>query len=522
MFKLACKSLGCKLNQIETENIAGAFVQAGSSLVPWNDKADVYLINTCTVTSKAEQKARREIRLALSKNPHAVVIITGCYAELDADQLNFGPRALVIPGSRKNTIAELAPALVNAVLDHFSLEEFVYQLKINAIQGDSRNGKDSKGTKGSRDRPDPFFFSFPHKLIHTRPFLKIQDGCSRRCAYCRVCIARGNPQSLPPHLVLERVVLYEALGAPEIVLTGVNLSLYYANGHTFEQLLAFLIKNTKSIKFRLSSWEPDRVSDAFLDLFAHPRVQPHLHLSIQSGSDAVLRCMNRPYTQAYVVTAVERLRCAKSTLFLGADFISGFPGETEDDFMESLNLIHELAVPGVHAFTFSPRQGTPAYTMKPKVPERIAVARTEALIMAGKEERANYVKHRIGAKSEIILEAPTDAGMSGITPDYLRVFIPSHNSGSESPLIKIRDKEFSEQYGQIFDGKNEQNGWERGEREPNSFASNRLESNNLEPNGLEPNSLEPGTECTHSLVGMLKPLGNPGLSDAFDVEAVLL
>lgn len=406
MLKLACKTLGCKLNQIETENIANVFVQAGSELVGWNDRADVYLINTCTVTSKAEQKARREIRLALFKNPQSVMIITGCYAELDADALDFGPRTVVIPGSKKNSIAELAPALVSAVLDHDDLCEVIHQY---AFSGES----------------DPFFFTLPHKLFHTRPFLKIEDGCSRRCAYCRVCIARGKPQSLDANVVLERVKQYEALGAPEVVLTGVNVSLYYSNGMNFEALLAFLIDNTKTIKFRLSSWEPDRVSKAFLEVFSHTRVQPHVHLSLQSGSDAVLARMNRPYTRAMVVQAVERLRKVRNRFFLGADFISGFPGETDADFTASLNLIHELAVGGVHAFTFSPRPGTPAYTMKPKIPERIAVARTEALIAAGVKERMQYIQQNIGVKKEIILESLEEEGaMTGMTADYLRVYLP--------------------------------------------------------------------------------------------------
>ncbi len=413
MLRLACKTLGCKLNQIETENIANSFVQAGSELVSWNDRADVYLINTCTVTSKAEQKARREIRLVLFKNPQAVMLITGCYAELDADTLDFGPRAIVIPGSKKNIIAKLAAELVTAVLDHEDLGEVIHRY---TFKGES----------------DPFFFSFPHKLIHTRPFLKIQDGCSRRCAYCRVCIARGKPQSLDTKLVLERVQQYEALGAPEVVLTGVNLSLYYSNDMNFESLLAFLIDNTKAIKFRLSSWEPNRVSDAFLEIFSHPRVQPHLHLSIQSGSDAVLSRMNRPYTKAAVLEAVERLRKVRNTFFLGADFITGFPGETDADFHESLTLIHELAIGGVHAFTFSPRPGTPAYSMKPKIPERIAVARTEALIRAGTEERMKYIKQTIGVKTEIILENFDEGDyMTGITADYLRVYLPRTSSNAQ-------------------------------------------------------------------------------------------
>lgn len=425
MLKLACKTLGCKLNQIETENIANAFIRAGSELVPWDDRADVYLINTCTVTTKAEQKARREIRFALFKNPQAIMLITGCYAELDADTLDFGSRAIVIPGSKKNIIAEIAGELVTAVHDHADPAEVIHRY---AYKG----------------KADPFFFSLPHKLIHTRPFLKIEDGCSKCCAYCRVCIARGKPQSLDTSLVLDRVQQYEALGAPEIVLTGVNLSLYYSNGMNFEALLAYLIGNTKAIKFRLSSWEPDRVSQAFLELFSHPRVQPHLHLSIQSGSDALLARMNRPYTKNMVLQIVERLRKVRSKFFLGADFISGFPGENDADFAESLNLIHDLAVVGVHAFTFSPRPGTPAYTMKPKIPERIAVTRTEALIKAGNEERRNYIQQTIGATKEIILESPyKDSSMAGITSDYLRVYIPRAASTVPSQVALVRIKALS-------------------------------------------------------------------------------
>ena len=423
MLRLACKTLGCKLNQIETENIAGAFVREGFDLVPWGSDADLYLINTCTVTSKAEQKARREIRLALQRNPEALVVITGCYAELDSADLDFGPRAIVIPGSKKNLLAERAAAIAEAGYAGRLLDLSLPGIDLAAVSEASADPNAGSGGTASGGKADPFFFSAPHKLLHTRPFLKIQDGCSRRCAYCRVCLARGAPISLEPDLVLERVMYYEALGAPEIVLTGINLSLYESAGKNFASMLASLLAGTKRIRFRLSSWEPDMVSPEFLELFSEPRIQPFMHLSIQSGSTDILRSMRRLYSREDVVLAVERLRSARGDFFLGADFISGFPGESETDFEQSLSLVSELDIAGLHAFTFSPRPGTSAYTMKPRIPERISVARTEALIAAGKARREGFLARRFGLATEAMIEYTDEEVMSGLTPDYLHVKI---------------------------------------------------------------------------------------------------
>ncbi|HCO48896.1 MAG TPA: tRNA (N(6)-L-threonylcarbamoyladenosine(37)-C(2))-methylthiotransferase MtaB, partial [Spirochaetaceae bacterium] len=200
----------------------------------------------------------------------------------------------------------------------------------------------------------------------------MEDGCDNRCAYCRVCLARGPAVSLPADRVLERVRELEEAGKAEVVLTGINLAHYRDGALRFPGLLARLIEGTKSIRFRISSYEPEFIDQAFLSAFAHPRVQPHVHLSVQSGSDTVLRRMARPYTAARVAEAVAALRATRDDPFLAADIIAGFPGETDAEFEETFVFCRDMDFAWIHAFPFSARPGTKAFDMRPKVPERVA------------------------------------------------------------------------------------------------------------------------------------------------------
>jgi threonylcarbamoyladenosine tRNA methylthiotransferase MtaB len=394
LLRVAFRTLGCKLNQLETESVADAFSGAGAAIRPFDEAADLYVINTCTVTSKAEQKARRVMRQALAANPDAVVLVTGCYAQMDPEGLALvQPRTIVVPGEEKAALLSLAAWLQENWQGHGDL--------LNAV---AEWRQTLEPAAGGLSRPDPFAYHPLTFAFHSRPSLKIQDGCDNRCAYCRVCLARGPSVSLPAERLLERVRELERSGKAEVVLTGINLAQYRDGALRFPGLLSYLTANTERIRFRISSWEPEHVDADFLEAFAHPRVQPHVHLSVQSGSSAVLRRMARPYTAERVLEAIAALRAAKADPFIASDLIAGFPGETDAEFAETLDFCARADFAWIHAFPFSARPGTRAWDMRPRVPERVAGERVAALSAIARAGKARYIARWIGAPIELVLE----------------------------------------------------------------------------------------------------------------------
>jgi threonylcarbamoyladenosine tRNA methylthiotransferase MtaB len=414
------RTFGCRLNQTETEAIAAAFAAAGARVVDFGQASDLVLFNTCTVTTKAEQKARREMRQALRLNADAVLIATGCYAEMDPQALQaLAPRLVVIPGGRKGDLPALAPELCAACDEGLDLLDETRRLADLAA-----------------GRPvDPFSFIPGDFRFRSRAALKIQDGCSNRCSYCRVCLARGRSVSLDPSEIVRRARIIAEAGIAEIVLTGVNLSQYASGGLQFPGLLDLLCKETGRVAFRISSYEPDRVDAAFLKAFAAPRVRPHLHLPVQSGSDAILGLMGRSYRRHEVLAAVAAARAAKGDPFIGLDIITGFPGESDDDFAATIDLIQRTGPAWIHAFVFSPRPGTRAYAMKPKVPERVAVARARELARLAADGKQRFAARRIGTMVEAVPEGiaagdesaddPDSAGtmLTAVSADYLHLAV---------------------------------------------------------------------------------------------------
>jgi MiaB-like tRNA modifying enzyme len=398
--RVAFHTLGCKLNQLETESIADAFARSGASVLSFDADeslaADLVVVNTCTVTSKAEQKARRIVRLALSADPEATILVTGCYAEVEAESLSaLGERALVLKGGRKDELLGLPELLVAEGIDRggdellAALRAWLAGLPI-AVSGSSSRGRFAYN-------PESFAF-------HSRPSLKIEDGCDNACAYCRVHIARGAAVSLPAPEVLARALALEAAGKAEIVLAGVNLAHYRYGDLDFSGLLDYLVSGTERVAFRISSYEPDRIDSHFVETFASERVRPHVHFALQSGSDAVLSAMNRHYKRDEVLAAVEALRRVRHDPFFAADMIAGFPGETEADAEASLDLARACGFAWIHAFRFSPRPGTPAATMPHRVPERVAQERVEALLALGGEGKAAYVERWCGREVDAVIE----------------------------------------------------------------------------------------------------------------------
>lgn len=419
LLDVAFKTLGCKLNQLESESVAEAFSAVGARIRPYDEKADLYVVNTCTVTGKAEQKARRVIRQALAINPEALVLVTGCYAQVSPDELALlHPRVVVLPGEEKAALLSLSSWLQDNWQGQSDLLDLVAEWKA-----------------GLAGKADPFAYHPKTFAFHSRPSLKIQDGCDNRCAYCRVCLARGPARSLAAESALERVRALEQGGKAEVVLTGVNLAQYRDGAMRFPDLLAFLIGGTERIRFRISSYEPERVDADFLSVFADPRVQPHLHLAAQSGSNAVLRRMARPYGAERIGEAAAGLRKARRDPFVAADIIVGFPGESEAEFEETYGLCAALDFAWIHAFPFSARPGTRAFDMKPKIPERLAGERAARLGVLALVGKARYVERWTGETVGVIIENRVENSISENDAEPARIETPSPTLSAQNPRM---------------------------------------------------------------------------------------
>jgi threonylcarbamoyladenosine tRNA methylthiotransferase MtaB len=418
---VAFQTLGCKLNRCETETIAAAFTKAGFSITEDTREACLLVVNTCSVTSKAEQKVRGTIRAALRRNPVCPVIVTGCYAETDRAGLEAldsaggeGGRLFVVPGSQKSRIMDLPAALAGeGIRDMAALRAAISRI----CRAD-----------GGGSAADVFRFAAGAPALRSRTFLKIQDGCDNSCAYCLVHIARGAARSLPRETVLERLRTAESGGAAEAVLTGVNISRWNgaANGG-LPELLRALVSGTKEVGIRLSSLEPDVFTEDFFAVIQNPRIRPHFHISIQSGSAEILERMGRFYEPESVLGAIRRLRELKDDPFIACDMITGFPGETEKHFSETYAFCEAAAFSQIHPFPFSRRRGTAAWDYKPRIPEREAEKRVSILKNYSISSRKRYIERWIGRDvGGICISLPArGAGAAGfveiLTDNYLRI-----------------------------------------------------------------------------------------------------
>jgi threonylcarbamoyladenosine tRNA methylthiotransferase MtaB len=445
VFSFSIYTLGCKLNQLESESIAGAFTRRGFRLVPWEEppvegEARILVLNTCTVTSKAEQKARRIIRSVLREDPAACLIITGCYAQLEGEALEAlredageeGRRFFVVSGDRKGDLLELPRFIADAA--------GVFE----APPGPSLPGTEPLASliqawyegKKTLPRPDRFCFTPNEFLFHSRAFVKIQDGCDRRCSYCRVSLARGPSVSSPAEAVLALLRNLEDRGYGEAVLTGVNIHQYRGGGLDLGGLLEYLLDNTRFIALRLSSTEPEGLTGDFIEVLRNSRIRPHFHLSIQSGSARVLRKMGRNYTPEDVERGAGLLRSLRGDPFLACDLITGFPGETAEEFEKTYELCRRVGFSWIHAFPYSRRPGTEAYGFKEAVPEREAVLRVERLLDLAREGRRSYISRWIGKKVDAVVEAPGRGGApftAAVSDNYLKLAIPRDSAREVFP-----------------------------------------------------------------------------------------
>ncbi|MEA4859290.1 MAG: tRNA (N(6)-L-threonylcarbamoyladenosine(37)-C(2))-methylthiotransferase MtaB [Sphaerochaeta sp.] len=393
-------TLGCRLNQCESEAIADSFAKQGFTIVGEQQHADLYVVNTCTVTSKAEQKARRMIRKFAST---AVTLATGCYAQVNEEELKqLSENVIVVPLEKKAHLLKLAEHLKASVVAGMDLKQGCLSFS------------DGKASVFDYDAAS---FSY-----HSRAYLKIQDGCDNSCAYCRVHIARGKAVSLGSGEVIARALALEEAGFQEIMLTGVNLTMYDHEKEGLGGLLELLLARLSDrVRLRLSSLEPDHIDERLLDVLKDPRMQPHFHIPVQSGSDRILQKVDRKYSISELSRILDRLRMAKSDPFLAADIITGLPGEREEDFEETYRFVKEQMFSQLHVFPFSPRPDTPLFKAGDRVPESVRDERALRLRTLSSALHHTYQLDQVGKQAEVILQNRKGGHWYGLSGNYLDV-----------------------------------------------------------------------------------------------------
>ncbi len=436
-------TLGCKLNQLETEALASSFRRQGFLIVNGKQRADLYILNSCTVTSRSDQKGRKWVRSALRLNPEGIVIVTGCYAELDPDVLaSLSNNVLVVNQEDKALLLKL-PSLLKEFLNVENFSFFSAGEKRRLIEGIIKKLREEEQFTNSSERR--FLYTLNHFNFHSRAFLKIQDGCDYRCSYCRVPLARGGSISLDYRIIVERIKLLASMGYNEIVLTGVNIASYRYEDCDFPALLEKILKSGVHSRIRLSSIEPERIDSRFGDIVSDNRVCPHFHIPVQSFSDNVLRLMRRRYNSSVFENVFKILRNSKHDPFVALDIIVGFPGESEEDFSKTYSLIERYKPAKVHVFPFSPRPGTEAFYYRNRVPERIRDERVRRVIELSEHLEEEYAKRWVGREVEIVVENVKENRIMGVSENYLKIAVPidgkkissGNNSNTLAPNTNI-------------------------------------------------------------------------------------
>ena len=407
----ALHNLGCKVNSYETEAMQQLLEEAGYEIVPFHEKADVYIINTCSVTNIADRKSRQMLHRAKKQNPDAVVVAAGCYVQAAAEELKADLAVDVIIGNNKKQ--DLVPILEEYFKDKSDRSHVIEISETHEYERLSI-----------------------HKIAdHTRAFLKIQDGCNQFCSYCIIPYTRGRVRSRRPDEVVAEVRELAAAGYQEVVLTGIHLSSYgvdFKEEEKKENLLS-LIKQVHEVegirRIRLGSLEPRIITEEFAQALASmPKLCPHFHLSLQSGCDKTLKRMNRHYTTEEYAAGCEILRRYFDNPAITTDVIVGFPGETEEEFEETKAFLERIGFYEMHIFKYSRRAGTRADRMPEQVPEQVKSVRSEVLLKLEKQMSKAYRESFSGKKKTVLLEEKTEIGgrayMIGHTMEYVKAVVP--------------------------------------------------------------------------------------------------
>ena len=412
--RVALDSLGCKLNQAETELLAKQFTDAGYKLVSPADGADVYILNTCTVTHIADRKSRHWLRLAHRRNPDARLVATGCYAERAPQELaQIEGIDLVSGNEQKSHLLQL-------------LEETGHLSHPACVPGD--------------------LISSPHIDFRTRAFIKVQDGCNNLCSYCIVPLVRGREKSLPINQIVGEVRSRIANGYKEVLLTGVKIGSYSYNGVNLKELLEHILAETDVARLRLSSLQPQEISSELIRLWRDNRLCRHFHLSLQSGNDSVLRRMKRRYSIGDYRRSVSLIRALVPEAAITTDVIVGFPGETSAEFEQSFNFCWGVGFARIHVFPYSPREGTQASQMPNQVGDRVKKERSQRMLALAKESTKNFNQQCLGRTMLVLWEKRSNGIWSGLTDNYIRVYTRS-NKDLTNKLLPVKLVELFNQDG---------------------------------------------------------------------------
>lgn len=427
MPKVAFYTLGCKVNQYESEAMAELFKERGYEIVDFERKADVYVINTCDVTNESARKSRQMIRKASRINPEAKVAVVGCYAQLKADEILKIPGVILVVGTKdRHRIVDLVEESIKKHEQIVAVKDIMKEKCFEEI-----------AFKGLRHR--------------TRAFLKIQEGCNMFCSYCIIPYARGPVRSRPLDSILKEATKLSNEGFKEVVLTGIHLGLYGSDfkeeGPRLFDVIFQLAKIDGIKRIRLSSIEALELSDEFIEgLSEIKNFCHHFHIPLQSGSDSVLKRMNRRYNTEEYMERIEAIRQKMPDVSITTDVIVGFPQETEEEFAETFNFIRQAEFAKLHVFPFSPREGTPASRMPNPVKKAVKEERAHRLISLSKELERNFRKKFLGRTMEVLFEEAVDENAyEGYTENYMKV-VASSRENLHNRILPVLLKQNSSEY----------------------------------------------------------------------------
>ena len=421
MYKVGLYTLGCKVSLYETEAIGEAFEAAGFQVCPFDQVCDVYVINTCTVTAESDAKSRKYIRRATRKNPDAVVIVVGCYSQRSPDEVaRIEGVSAVLGTADKMKAVEVAERLLNAEGRRQNAECMVTNLE------------------------DAEFESMCVKSApRTRAYVKIEDGCECKCTYCAISAARGPVRSKNPEEVISEVEGLYKNGTLEIVLTGIETGSYGADfkeKYDLADLICQLDERHSCERIRLGSMAPELLTAKFIDRIADTKIMvPHFHISMQSGADNVLRGMKRRYNRAMALKNIAHIREKMPGVMLTADLMVGFPGESEEDFLDTLRFVGEAGLLDAHVFAYSKREGTPAATYENQVPEQLKKERSARLIAECARVRDDILESVVtsGKPLSVIMETRKGSALHGHSDSYIEVCAESKED-KRGDLVSVK------------------------------------------------------------------------------------
>ena len=414
--RISVHTLGCKLNYAETSSIAAEFVQNGFSLVDFGQESDIFVLNTCSVTENAERECRQIIRRTLRKSPNTYVVVTGCYAQLRPEEIASIDGVDLVLGAKEKF----------DVLKHAN--DFKKGSGTRVIASEINEIADFHTAVSSENGE------------RTRAFLKVQDGCDYSCSFCTIPKARGTSRSADIDEIVRRARILSEEGFHEIILSGVNVGDFGGKtGTSFYELMCAIENDTEiTTRIRISSIEPNLLTDEIISLVASSeKFCPHFHIPMQSGSDKILRMMQRRYLSANYAARIERIQALMPNACIGADVIVGFPGETDADFAETCDFIQSIDISYLHVFTYSERPGTKASAMKDSIPTHIRRERNRLLRIISEKKRRAFYASQLGREVTILLEK---SGEDGYSENYVRTKLSSNiEKGAELVRVKLTE-----------------------------------------------------------------------------------